>query len=162
MNLNKEEYKKLVKEIKKEIVDNAKTGGYQQRVRLLCYGFLRGIPYRQIESKINEDKFGPGLNTFRYYLEGSIYLYLKKKGISQDIKEEILDWLKVPLVQEDKFIIELINAHLENSSESVDVLYPAIKFKDEKYRVWPPKLDSEPLTEEEAESFLQAVCDNEK
>jgi len=56
MNFEKKSRKEARAQLRAWIIQGAVCGGYDQRCRLLAYGFLRGLPYEAIEQKTNEDK----------------------------------------------------------------------------------------------------------
>jgi hypothetical protein len=66
--------KKLIKAFRAKVCNGQKA----TREIFLAYAFLRGRPYIDLESKINEDNFGEGKFTFLRYLSCLIGMEIKK------------------------------------------------------------------------------------
>jgi hypothetical protein len=100
--------KEIVKKIRQQVIENAKVGGYKQRLLLLGYGFARGIPYRAIERKINEDKFDPdgrdsfltGLGLYITRLLAPICMLENEKKL--ETMYIINDWLRKPAIEKQE------------------------------------------------------------
>jgi len=77
MNFENKSRKEVRAQIRAWIIAGAKEGGWNQRRRLLAYGFLRGLPYEAIERQTNEDKHCEiGRETFYLGLAAGIAHYI--------------------------------------------------------------------------------------
>ena len=55
MDFEKEKRRKLIRKVRAEVIKGAACGGYDQRIRLLVYTFIKGIPYGSIERTTEAD-----------------------------------------------------------------------------------------------------------
>ena len=77
MNFEKKSRKEARAQLRQWVIAGAKDGGWNQRRRLLAYGFLRGLPYEAIERKTNEDNHCEiGRDTFYAGLAAAIAHYI--------------------------------------------------------------------------------------
>jgi len=89
--------KEAIKAIRSKTIEGASAGGYDQRIRLLAYAFLKGYAYEQIERKTNADQHCPvGQLTAYSWLVSSVANCVSKISAENDPKTwqlEVRSWI---------------------------------------------------------------------
>lgn len=72
--------KKIYKQLRQDIIENASVGGHSQRIRLLAYGYLRNKPYAALERKTQFDNnCDVGKETCYSFLASQVVTELKER-----------------------------------------------------------------------------------
>ena len=105
MKIEKEAKKEILEKIRSSVIENAPRGDFGQRLRLLAYAFLRGVPYVAVEGKINEDhpSFGDGRNTFLDHLAYSVARSICNRLFKKIVHEQINCFVNMSREERDEY-----------------------------------------------------------